>query len=274
MSRLLLSSAWWALRDTLRLRILALSLLPLLAAAALGVLAHNLFWDRWLAASQAWLQSQAWLLDMLHAVAWAQPLQVLSIALGGVFGMLALLLLCLLLVAVLVMPVAGSAVARTRFAQLQRRGRGRLLQSMLWSLWVTLVGVVLLLISLPLWLIPVMGLLIPPLIWGWMTAQMFAFDALVIFATVPERRALLRSHRWTLWLMGVACAYLSALPAVLFGLGWLVLALLPVLLLLALWLYVLAFVFTALWFVHYLLAALAERRAQGLNRGFREFITQ
>ena len=273
MSSLLLPSAWRALQDTLRPRLLALSLLPLLAAIALGLLVHNLLWDRWLAATQSWLQNQAWLLDLLHTVAWAQPLQGLSIAVVGVFGILALLLLCLLLVAALVMPVAGVTVARARFAQLQRHGRGRLVQSLLWSLWVTLVGVVLLLISLPLWLIPILGLLIPPLIWGWMTAQMFAFDALVAFATVPERRALLRKHRWALWLMGVACAYLSALPAALFGFGWLVLALLPVLMLLALWLYVLTFVFTALWFVHYLLAALAERRAQGLSRGAQEFIT-
>ncbi|MHB1667965.1 MAG: EI24 domain-containing protein [Thiomonas sp.] len=258
----LLQSAWRALLDTLRPSMLALSLLPLAATAVLGLVAHALFWEGWLASMQAWLQTQTWLLDLLRAVGWTQPVQGLSMALLMVCSILALLLSSLLLVAALVMPVAGPVVARARYAQLQQRGRGRLLQSLLWSLWITLAGLAALLLSLPLWFIPVVGWLIAPLIWGWMTAQMFAFDAVVQFASVPERRQLLRDHRWSLLLMGVSCGYLSVLPTLLFGLGWLVLALLPVFTLLALWLYVLSFVFTALWFVHYLLAALAAGREQ------------
>lgn len=268
MSRRFLLSAWRALQDTARPRVLVLSLLPLLATGVVGVLAQHLFGPATVASTQAWMEQLTWLQTpwlqaLWHSARLAQPLQGLSNVLVGLVGCVLLLLLCLVWVGIMVMPLAGAMVARARYAHVKRLGSGRLMLSSFWSLWIALAGMTLLLISLPLWLVPGLGLILPPLIWGWMTAQLFAFDALVAFATAHERRALLRSHRWTLLLMGVACAYLGALPVALFGLGWLALAALPLITLLALWLYVLAFVFSAFWFVHYLLAALAEWRVQG-----------
>lgn len=263
MRKLMLHSALLALLDTMRPRMLALALLPLVMAGLLAWLMQALFWDPWIAALQIWVQGRGWLLDLLHALGWSQAAHSLAVAIAAALGILGLIVLCLLLVAVVVMPAASSGVARRRFTQLQRRGGGYQAQSLLWSMGVTVAGVALLVLSLPLWFIPMAGLLIPPIIWGWMTAMMFGFDALGPYASAGERRQLLREHRWTLLGMGVVCGYLSALPTVLLTAGWLALALLPVLALLALWLYVLAFMFTALWFAHYLLASLAALRRHG-----------
>ena len=260
MPGLIVQSAWRALLDTLRARMLLLSLLPLVAAALLGILGHALFWSAWTTATRLWIGSQGWLVDALQAMGWSQPQRGLAAMLVGALGIAALLLLSLLLVSAFVMPAAAAFVARSRYGLLERRSSTQLAQSLVWSVGITLTGTALLVVSLPLWIIPVIGLAIAPLIWGWMTAQMFAFDALVSFASVAERRQILRTHRWPLLAMGVACSYLGLLPTLLFGLGWWALALLPVLMLLALWLYALVVTFAALWFVHYLLAALLAAR--------------
>lgn len=261
MGRLILQSAWRALLDTMRPRMLVLSLLPLAAAGIVGALGYALFWDDWTTSTSLWIGSQGWLLDVLQALGWSQPARGLASMIVAALGIVALLLLSLLLVSAFVMPSAAAFVARSRYAQLRRRSTTPLVQSLLWSIGVTAAGTVLLVVSLPLWIIPVIGLAIAPLIWGWMTAKMFAFDALASFASGVERRQILRSHRWPLLAMGVACSYLGMLPTLLFGLGWLALALLPVLMLLSLWLYALAVTFAALWFVHYLFATLVATRA-------------
>ena len=261
MAALIVQSAWRALLDTMRPRMVMLSLLPLAAAGLLGTLGYVLFWDAWTASARLWIGSQGWFLDVLRALGWSQPARGLASMIVAALGIVALLLLSLLLASAFVMPSAAAFVARSRYVQLHRRSSTQLVQSLLWSMGVTVAGTVLLVVSLPLWIIPVIGLAIAPLIWGWMTAQMFAFDALASFASGTERRQILRTHRWPLLAMGVACSYLGMMPTVLFGLGWWALALLPVLMLLSLWLYALAVTFATLWFVHYLLAALVAARA-------------
>ena len=104
-------------------------------------------------------------------------------------------------------------------------------------------------------------LILPPLIWGWLTYRVMSFDALADYASADERRAILKSHRWPLLAIGVLCGYMGAAPAVVWASGVLFAALFVVLVPLAIWIYTFVFVFSSLWFAHYCLAALAERRA-------------
>ena len=57
--------------------------------------------------------------------------------------------------------------------------------------------------QLPLWLVPPLVLILPPLIWGWLTYRVMAFDVLAEHASADERRALMREHRWPLLAIGV-----------------------------------------------------------------------
>src|SRR5690606_34296816 len=92
-------------------------------------------------------------------------------------------------------------------------------QSLIWSLAATLVALLVLVLSLPLWLIPFLAVVLPPLIWGWLTYRVMAYDTLADLATPAERDALLRDHRRTLLVMGVVCGYLGAAPTALWALG-------------------------------------------------------
>ena len=119
-----------------------------------------------------------------------------------------------------------------------------------------------LVLSVPLWFVPPLVLVLPPLIWGWLTARVMAFDALADHASAEERNALLRQHRWPLLGIGVLCGYLGAAPSIVWASGLLFAAAFFVLVPIAIWIYTVVFAFSALWFAHYTLDALAQLRAQ------------
>jgi hypothetical protein len=173
-----------------------------------------------------------------------------------------IVLLCLLLVAMFMTPAMVDLVGQRRFPSLERKHGGSLVVSVLWSLGSTLLAVVALVLSLPLWLVPPLVLILPPLIWGWLTYRVFAFDALATHASSEERKAILKQHRGSLLLMGVLSGYLGAAPSLLWASGAMFIALAPLLVPIAIWIYTLVFAFASLWFAHFSLAVLQRMRAQ------------
>ena len=89
-----------------------------------------------------------------------------------------------------------------------------------------------------------------------------AFDALADHADAQERRTVLREHRPWLLVMGVITGYMGAAPSLVWASGWFVAAAFVLLIPVAIWIYTLVFAFSALWFAHYVLAALAQLRAR------------
>lgn len=261
---LLLDSCWRALAYCLHPRVIWLSLLPVLLMAG-GVFALGYYF---------WYPAQAELIVWLENWSLLSPLQSwLDYAgLGSLISVLApllllalatplLVLLALLLVGLFMTPAMVKLVALRRFAHLERRQGAGLLASLLWSIGSTLLALLALLASLPLWLIPPLALLLPPLVWGWLSYRVFAFDALAEHADEAERKELLSRHRSSLWLMGLVCGLLGAAPSLLWASGAMFIAMAPLLVPLAVWVYALVFAFSSLWFAHYLLAALARLRA-------------
>lgn len=262
---LLFDSFWRAVAYCLHPRVVALSVLPLvlMVAASLGL--GWLFWDaavdgvfRWLESSSMLSQVGEWLQGMglgnLRTV--IAPLAVIAIATP------AIVLVSLLVVAALMTPAIVKLVAERRFPQLERHRGGSMIASIAWSLGSTALALVALVISLPLWLIPPLVLVLPPLIWGWLTYRVMTFDALAEHATPDERRAVLRRHRLPLLAIGIVSGYLGAAPSVLWASGALFAAAFVLLVPLAIWIYTLVFAFSSLWFGHFCLAALEQLRAQ------------
>ena len=104
-------------------------------------------------------------------------------------------------------------------------------------------------------------LLLPPLIWGWLTYRVMSFDALAEHASQQERKTILRRHRASLLAIGIISGYLGAAPSVVWASGVVFAALFAVLVPVAIWIYTLVFVFSSLWFAHYCLEALRQLRA-------------
>src|SRR5258706_9433129 len=87
----------------------------------------------------------------------------------------------------------------------------------------------------PLWFIPPLVLIVPPLIWGWLTYRVLSYDVLADHASRDERRELLRRHRPVLFGMGVLTGYLGAAPSLVWASSVAALVLAPFLMLAAIW---------------------------------------
>jgi hypothetical protein len=244
--------------------VIGLSLLPLLIGAALSWLAYWLYWNAALAAVQAGLQS--WpiigaIVQWIEHFAGAGVRAVLAPAIVVALSLPVVVVASVLMVGLLMTPAIVKLVAERRFPLLERRHGSGLVSSLWVSLSSTLVALVLLLLSVPLWFVPPLILLLPPLIWGWLTYRVMSHDALAEHADAGERRQLMREHRLPLLALGVVAGYLGAAPSLLWALNALTIVLAPMLIPLSVWLYTLVFAFSALWFVHYCLAQLQRMRS-------------
>jgi hypothetical protein len=173
-----------------------------------------------------------------------------------------IVLASLLLVAWLMTPALVNLVAARRFETLQRKRGAGFLIAALWSVAYMLFALLLLVLSLPLWFVPPLVLVLPPLIWGWLTYKVMSFDVLAEHASADERKQLMRDHHWPLLAIGMITGYLGAAPSLLWAVSAATLVLAPVLVVLSVWLYTLVFAFAALWFAHYGLAALQRLRQE------------
>jgi hypothetical protein len=259
----MLDAFWRAAVYCLHPRVIGLSFLPLglMVAATLGL--GYFFWNDAVDGIQAQLSSWTWM-DWLGP--WLERLGleglklVLAPALLLFVAIPFIVVASLLVVSVFMMPAMVSLVSERRFHGLERRKGGSLAGSIAWSLGSTLAACLALLLSVPLWLVPPLVLILPPLIWGWLTYRVMAYDALADHASEQERRLLLKQHRLPLLGIGIASGYLGALPSVLWASGAMFIVMAPVLVPLAIWIYTLVFAFASLWFSHYALAALAQLR--------------
>ncbi len=255
---------WRAAAYCLHPKVILWSLLPLLLAGGATALLGWAYWESSVAAVRGALEQWAlvaammrWLdsigAQTLHTL--VAPLIVVALAVPVI------VVVSLLLVALLMTPAIVDLVARRRFPQLERKQGGGWVQGLAWSLLCTVAALVALVLSIPLWFVPPLVLLLPPLIWGWLTYRVLAFDVLAAHATAPERRQILREQRMPLLAMGVVSGYLGAAPSLLWAASAATLIFAPVLVLASVWLYTLVFAFSACWFAHFALAALQRLRA-------------
>jgi len=249
-------------------RMLLLSILPFILSVALwGVLLYLGFQPlldavQSLFAEHGGFATSAGMLSMFGM----GMLKTVAVPLLAMLLLLPLMILSsLVFMAVAAMPAIGRHVEgrlQGQWGVLERKEGGSLLGSLLTGLGAALIFLVLWLLSLPLYLFPPVALVAQVLLWGWLTARVMSYDALADFASADERRALLRQHRGPLLAIGMLSGAAGALP----GLAWIGGALISVLLfpllaMLSIWLYLLIFIFTGLWFQYYLLTALHRLRA-------------
>jgi hypothetical protein len=264
----LLDAFWRAGAYCLHPKVIGLSLLPLLLSAAIALLLGWFYWEAALTAVRGTLES--WhLVDA--GLSWIETLlgtsfrTVLAPLIVVVIAVPVVVVLSLLLVAWLMTPAIVRLVVARRFPALQKKQGAGLLMGVGWSLACSAWALLLLAVSLPLWLIPPVVLIVPPLIWGWLTYRVLSFDVLADHADRAERRLLMDRHRWPLLGAGIVTGYLGAAPSLLWAFSAATLILAPVLVVVSIWLYTLVFAFSALWFAHYLLAALAVLRAEAAS---------
>ncbi len=145
-----------------------------------------------------------------------------------------------LLVATIALPLMLERIGRTDYADIEQRRGG----SNVGSAWNSIVAgglfVLALLVSLPFWLIPGVGLLASVVLTGWLNQRAFGYDALMLHADRDELARLRSDWRPQMLLLGGGCSLLAYVPFV----------------------NLLAPAFAGLAFVHYMLETLRRHRLQ------------
>lgn len=264
---LFLDSFWRALVYSLRPRVIALSFLPLVLMVVLSGGLVYFFWEQAVQAVQAGLGELALLESLMRWLESVGAGNLRSVVAPLVLLMLTLpiiIILSLLAVAWLMTPSLVSLVAERRFARLERRRGGTFWRGMLFALGTSLLAALALVVSMPLWLIPPLVMILPPLVWGWLTYRVMAYDTLAEHASREERAELLRRHRLWMLAIGILTGYLGAAPGLIWAVGAMAIVFAPLLVPLAIWIYTFVFAFSSLWFAHFCLAALEALRAEAV----------
>lgn len=260
----LLTSFYRALLSQLHPRMLLLTVLPFIVAIALWGIALYFGLQPMIDQLYAWFSDY----DLFRSA--GQMLE--SLGLGSVRAILVpliamwlllpfMIVSALVLVGSLAMPAISRHVGLRHYPQLEPRHGG----SFLGSVWVSLssffVFVVVWLITLPLNLLPLFALFVQPVLWGWLAYRVMSYDALADYADRDERRTIVQRERWPLLAIGIVTGSLGAVPGLLWLGGVVSVILFPLLAAASVWLYLLVFVFSGLWFQHYCLGALQRLRS-------------
>jgi uncharacterized protein involved in cysteine biosynthesis len=204
-----------------------------------------------LVALVAWIGLTIFLLDSLIAgfitlppMSWltgwgAVWLAKLFAVLGGWLLILAATYVtAMLLAAVFILPLLLNHVAAADYPELARMGKDSVTASTWNSVSAALLFIAGWLLTLPLWLIPGLGLILPMFWMAWLNRRTFTYDALAVHATDDEWRELRRRHAAPLLMLGITLALVAHIP--LLGL--------------------LALTLAALAYIHYALEALRKMR--------------
>lgn len=262
----LLKSLFRAVAGMAHPRVLWLTAAPFLMSAAIWGVLFFYGWEWAVGAVRDWLGHWPALGSVERAIAFIgmtglhlvfAPFLVVAVAIPLIVATI------LLVMGVTATPAIVKHLGRRRYPQLSIARGGSMLGSVGYSLSVTVLFLGLLIVTAPLWFIPPFFAVLPPLLWGWLTYKVMSYDALALHASREERRMVIRQHRWPLLGMGVVTGLLSALPTMIWATSLIAIVLFPVIAVISVWLYAVIFVFSALWFTHYCLAALDTLRAQG-----------
>ena len=259
-----------ALVGTMHPRILWLSLRPFLIVSVLWGCLIWLTWTPALEALSTFLTTSiftSWIQDGLiwagfeNARAWIAPL---------FFVMLIIPLITISLLVFIAFSTVPSIVKiacrQPQYQDLECKRGGGFFGSLIYSLWSALICLALVMLTLPVWWVPPLVAVLPPLLWGWLTMRLMSYDVLAKHASSEERDLLLQKYRWPLLCMGIASGMLGAVPTFFWATSALALVLFPIVSFVALWIYSLIFVFAALWFSYFLLDALKQLREEELDQ--------
>lgn len=136
-------------------------------------------------------------------------------ALGGWLLILAATYVtAMLLAAIFVLPLLLNHVASTDYPELARLGKDSVTASTWNSISAALLFIAGWVLTLPLWLVPGLGLILPLFWMAWLNRRTFAYDALAVHATDEEWRELRRRHAAPLLMLGIILALVAHIPFV------------------------------------------------------------
>ncbi len=225
-----------AFRDLFRLEVLWTVIWPILAAVLLWLVLGVSFWDTfsgWIASGLTAIGIQTWLegVEPRWVAYGIQATAHLLLFVPLVF------ITALVITALFAMPALIRLVAERDYPQLKREHGGGMVGSLLNALLAIGIFSAIWVFILPLWLIGA-GVLVPFIAATYLNQRLFRYDALAEHASREELKTLLYTYRSSWWGLGLLTGLLQFVP----------------------FLNLFAAVLTALAFIHFGLARLANLR--------------
>jgi hypothetical protein len=260
-----MDSFWRAVAYCIHPKVILLSLLPLILMAVIVMGLGAMYWELAVNQVRAWIDASS---VMGWASTWLERMGLLNLKaviapLIIIFAVTPLvMIMSLVAVSFMITPALVNLVSDRRFPNLAKKQGGSLLQSVGWTVLSVSLSLIVFVLTLPLWWLPFVAFLLPPLIWGWLTYRVMAYDVLSEHATKLERIELMTRYRFQLLGMGVVTGMMGAAPSFIWASGALFAAAFVILIPIAVWIYTLVFIFSSLWFAHMLMQALDELRQE------------
>ena len=232
-----------AFASLLHPKMLWLMVWPVIVALVIWVTLAVLYWGQ----AASWISVQLHQYPIYEWTVSIWPFSIIAAWLGWLLLLFLfvplVLMTAVLIIGVVAMPVMTAHVGANDYPAIAQRKGGSLAGSV-WNALVALFGIALLaVVTLPLWLIPLLWPVLPVLLFGWFNQHVFRYDALAEHASATEIDEVIRRHRGELFLLGVALAIIGHIP--LLGL------LMPV--------------YGGLAFIHYCLGRLTDLRAEPID---------
>lgn len=200
-----------ALRDLREPRVLALALLPPLAAILVWAGLAWAFAGDWARLVADWIARTSWLTWMGDwGLSW---IFVWGSGIAAIMLLLPVMLITAVLVTdVVAMPVIVPMIGERHYPQLKPLKGGTLLGSVGNAAAAIVVFAVLWLVTLPLWFTGIGAVLAPVLTSAYLNQRLFRYDALAEHASPAEFAHILRASRGHLFLLGVLLSLLFYVP--------------------------------------------------------------
>ena len=228
-----------SIRSLARLDVFGHLIWPGIVSALLWVTVAVLSWAMAVDSIMEYLQGLGWVGDRISASVWVAGIVLFLVKLLVVLAFVPLFYVTTaILVATVALPLMLDRVARRDYADLEQRRGGSNMGSIVNTLVAVLWFVLIIVASLPLWLIPGVALVAPVLATGWLSQRVFGYDALMRHADRDELVRLRQELRPQMLLLGSGTTLLAYVPVV----------------------NIVAPAFSGLAFVHFLLEALRRDR--------------
>jgi len=202
-----------ALRDLREPRVLALALVPPLAAIAVWAALTWAYADDWARlvadaiATTPWL---TWVRDwgLSWVLIWASGIAAFALLIP------VMLVTAVIVTELIAMPVIVPMIGERHYPRVERRKGGTVAGSVRNAVVATAMFAALWLLTLPLWLTGIGALVLPALLLAHFNQRMFRYDALAEHASAAEYEAIVRRARGKLYVLGLVLAALYYVPLV------------------------------------------------------------
>ena len=194
-------------------RMLFLMIWPVLVALAFWTCLALMFW----AQALAWVTVRV---STAPGIEWVLTLWPFSLVAAHFLGSTILVLLfvpsvlvtSVLIIGLFAMPAMVNHVSARDYPDLERRRGGSFAGAVWNSVAALLILALLVVVTLPLWLLPLLWPILPILFFAYLNQRVFRYDALAEHASDAEMRLVIKRNRRPLFILGIVLSLIGHVP--------------------------------------------------------------